>query len=37
VMEGEAVEAVIHSSLNNQFGMRTMIREVVAGEFFLRP
>lgn len=37
VLEGEAVDAVIHSSRDNQFGMRTMIREVVAGEFFLRP
>jgi mono/diheme cytochrome c family protein len=36
-LENEAVERVVRSSRDTQFGMRTMIREVVAGDFFLRP
>jgi hypothetical protein len=37
VTDSEAVEAVVESSRESGFGLRTMIREVAAGEYFLRP
>ncbi len=37
VMDGVAVEAVRNSTRPNGHGLRTMIREVVASDFFLRP
>ncbi|MHA3770429.1 DUF1592 domain-containing protein [Verrucomicrobiota bacterium sgz303538] len=37
VMDGDAVDEVVTASRASNYGLRTMIREVVASEFFLRP